>query len=125
MMKFLERETPSSWTPYALPPTVMLLHAPSVPGAEPTGAGGSSVAGTEAEAGSTQGEAGGEGPGVVNGYIVALYGKEDEPPPAHDTSEDSPALTAGIPNTLRPRTEHVLRNWLQAASQSCGGEDVT
>ena len=60
-MKFLERETPSSWTPYALPPTVMLLHAPSVPGAEPTGAGGSSVAGTEAEAGSTQGEAGGRG----------------------------------------------------------------
>lgn len=100
----------------------MLLHAPRMKRGEPTAAGCSSVARTEPA--STQGEAGGEGPGVVNGYMVALYGKEDEPPPAHDTSEDSPVLTAGMPNTLRPACRHTLWNELQAAPQSCGGEDV-
>ncbi len=97
----------------------MLLHAPRVKGAEPTGAGCSSVAWTEPA--STQGEAG-EGPGEVKGYMVTLYGKDGEPPPAHDTSDDSPRLTAGMPKTFRPpRAAQSLWKELQAASQSCGG----
>ena len=99
-----------------MPPIARAKHGPRLKGTEPTGAGDTRM--EEDDAG-THGDDGGTGGAIIMGQRVTLYGKAEDPPPAHVTSV-TPAA-AGNPKMAEPGSLvwHALKKEPQDALQSC------